>query len=166
MVESVQQITYTINANTIDTTITAVDTSRSIVLPLSASSQSGSDLIYIASNGGLALTSATNVRCNRAASSASTPDLSAAVVLQLRPGMLRSLQAISISNSSNSTAGTITAVDTNKTVLIVSQVRSPGPGYKTCAKVVLTNSTTVTATLDTYDNTMNPVSYIQVVEFF
>ncbi len=166
LVESVQQITFTINAATVDTTITAVDTSRSIVMPLSASSQSGSDFIYVASNGGLAFTSSTNVRCYRAGWASGTPDLSAATVIQFRPGVLRSIQAATISNSSSSTTATINAVDTNKTFLIVGQARNVGPGYKTCAKVVLTNSTTITATLDTYDSTISPVSYIQAVEFF
>lgn len=165
LIQSVQQITFTINAATVNTTITAVDTSRSIVSPQGAMSQLGSNNIAVGTVGGLKLTSSTNVQCRRSLAQ-NYPDLAAATVLEFVPGVIRSIQNALIAQTSASTTATITAVNTAKTFLIVTPDLYSGPGYQSCPRVSLTNGTTLTAVVDTYSASYAPETYIQVVEFF
>lgn len=165
LVQSVQQVTWTINAATVNTTIAAVDTSRSIVVGQGAMSQLGSNVIPVGTVGGLRLTSSTNLQGRRSLYQ-SFPDLAAASVVEFAPGVIRSIQNVVITQSTAATTATITAVNTAKTFLIVHVDLYSGPGYQACPRVTLTNATTVTSTVDTYSASYAPESYIQIVEFF
>ena len=165
LVRSVQQITWTINSATVNTTITAVDTTCAFVVPQGAMSQLGSNFIPSGTTGGLKITSSTNVAGRRSLYQ-NFPDLAAATVLEFAPGVLRSFQNAFIAQATASTTATITAVNTAKTFLIVTTDFASGPGYQACPRISLTNSTTLTSTVDTYSASYAPETYIQVVEFF
>ena len=165
MVPSVQQITWTINAATVNTTITAVNTANAIVVGQGAMSQLGSNNIAVGTVGGLKITSSTNVQCRRSLAQ-NFPDLAAATVLEFAPGVIRSFQNALIAQTTASTTATITAVNTAKTFLIVTSDLYSGPGYQACPRISLTNGTTLTSVVDTYSASYAPETYIQVVEFF
>ena len=165
LVRSAQQITWTINAATVNTTITAVDTTCAFVVPQGAMSQLGSNVIPVGTTGGLKITSSTNVQGRRSLYG-SYPDLAAATVLEFAPGVLRSFQNVLMPQTAGSNTFTITSVNTAKTFLIVTTDFYSGPGYQACPRISLTNSTTLTSTVDTYSASYAPETYIQVVEFF
>lgn len=149
-IQSIQAGTITVNSATASgtATITAVDTTRSAVLWLgqTTTNASTSPASY---QTGTTLTNATTVTATRG-NGASTGILTVGyVVVEFRPGVLRSVQQYNYNTSSASSSYTqaINAVDTRNSVIFF------GGSYANStselvffASVVLTNSTTVTMT--------------------
>lgn len=145
LVTSVQFGSIAVSAATTATaTITAVDTSRALIFMLGCF-HSAADANQAKGRARVALTNSTTVTAT--VNTAPTPATTTVkfCVIEVLPGIIRSIQAGTITGASTAT---ITAVDVNKTFLIFL-------GYTTaittgeCAYAVaqtLTNSTTITQT--------------------
>jgi hypothetical protein len=169
LIRSVQYFSGTVNAATTNFTITAVDTANAIAFPLGISSTYATANIGVC-GGGVALTTATNVAFTRLNWSGNT---ASGVVVEFAPGLLKSLQigSINLGAAGLTTAtATVTAVNTDKSVLLVTGNSSNGDNTSgpdtTIAYLSQTNSTTITATRGAASATYYPIPRFALLEFF
>lgn len=130
-------------------TITAVDPTRSLLIPLGTTSTRGAaDL-----GAGFTLLTFTNPTTITGDRGSSSGDVSAAfVVVQFQPGVWKSIQRNTIVLSGvTSNTRTVTAVDTTKAFLMSLgfNATSATTDATALAKLALTNTTTITATKNT-----------------
>lgn len=170
IISSVQQVTVTIaaNASSATATITSVDTTRSVVFwgglrGVDTAMQFNEDLARVDLTNATTVTAQTNsanttssrtVRCT-------VVEFTAAAISRVQQG------TVSIANNATSGTATITSVTTSRAaVLFLGQtVTQTGLdiGFS-CARLTLTNATTVTATRGVSNATSMVVGYV-VVEF-
>ena len=167
LIKSVQAGTIVISgAASATATITAVVPANAIVLYLGASHTSGAETGGHRTMVRVALTNATTVTGTVGAASSNT--VLSYVVVEFWPGVIKSIQAgtISLATTTVSATATITAVTTAKSALFPvgwSNNLDPFLAESIC-RVALTNATTVTATKVGITGT--DVAGYQVVEFF
>ena len=164
LVESIQYGTATVAGTGSGTaTITSVDTSRSVVMFLGVSTNSGSvNTLY--NHAYVALTNATTVTAT-ACATANTRTINF-VVIQFRPGVVKLMQqfVVTIGVSAGSGTATITSVNTATSLLAHGGTRVDNGEDLLAPRQTLTNATTVTAT----NGNAPYVAYTAgtVVEFF
>jgi hypothetical protein len=170
LITSVQYVSSTIDASTTNISISSVDTQRAVAIPLGMKTTYGGSIALTVFYG-LALTSNTNLRVTRA--NWGGVDTLRAVVIEFAPGLLRSLQAFTITISAvgaTSNTATITEVNPSKSIIISSPGSSNADNISTPNLVftasTLTNGTTVTADRGTASGVYYNTTYGWVLEFF
>lgn len=169
IVKSIQPFTVTIaSSGTSNTaTITAVDTTRSVIFynQFTTSSTSSTVRLYAPR---VELTNATTVTANRDTAEASTVTVRGTVI-EFQPWAVTSVQhgTATIAASASSGTATINSVDTSRSVVLrlgqTSSTTTTSPQVSFCA-LDLTNSTTVTATRSATSTAVVTAGYC-VVEF-
>ena len=163
LIKSIQTGTANTNASVTGTaTITAVDLANSIIL-YGGDSQGNANPNLVVVFGHMALTNATTVTATQSGNFNAT---FAFTVVEFLPGVLRSVQSGTVTQTSTSTATTILSVNTAKSmVMFLGQVAGSGaPNSDTLVmKYALTNATTVTSTQDAFGGF---ISRFQVIEYF
>ena len=153
-------------------TITSVDTTRSILINLGqtvndASSPSPSEMYCR-----IILTNSTTITITRGTGGNPGARVVGFVVVEFAPGVLRSVQAAVLTISSgSSTTATISSVNTAKTVLLPlrtsSATTSALTGVMMDVYLTLTNTTTITATMDVAGTgAWTPNTGVIAMEFF
>lgn len=167
MVRSVQYFVSTVNGATVNITIAAVNPANAVVMPMFLkSTETGGNLGVSCAT--VEITTATNVAVKRLNWVGETARF---MVLEFAPGVLKSNQVANLSQGSTgltTTTATITAVNTNKIMLVCSDrntASTQGPD-KVKSDVEVTNATTLTSTRTTADATYYNVNTVQVLEFF
>lgn len=165
-VKSVQAFTTVQSADSVTATLaTSVDTANSIIF-WSVSFDAVDPEMYVRVD----LQNSTTVRSRRYTSSSATATVKGFVV-EFQPGAIKSLQRGDVVIAGGNTTGTatISAVDTSKTILnyLGSSNDTAGSGavahHNYVASLVLTNSTTITATKGS--NFSNVTSSFEAIEF-
>jgi hypothetical protein len=168
LIRSVQRGTISIGpaASSNTATIVSVDPVNAVVRWLGQSY--GTDGVVDERPGWtyVTLTNATTVTATRGATS--NTSTASYEVVEFAPGVIRSIQRGTIAlNAATSATGAVTEVNSSKSELTYTgETSGDGFGYpaRYLIRVVLTNSTTVTATRGNATNNM--VSSYQLVEFF
>lgn len=162
LVRSVQYGSITLAAATTGTaTITAVSVANSVVMYL------GATLPFLGPNPATyARLSITNATTITATSGGNSQAVVMFVVIEFQTGALKSLQAgtISLAGSTPVTA-TVTSVNTNRAFLVWSGVSANAADDRLLPNITLTNSTTITAAINTTGIGTAVVGY-QLAEFF
>lgn len=150
-------------------TIAAVATENCIINWLGVQ-QTNVNTNFAVAIGSVELTNATTVTGKQSPSGGATMTFSYEVI-EFFPGVLKNVQRGTVSIGGNASAtATVTAVNTNKSVLTFCGGRigtSAGPNTDAYAfDLVLTNSTTITAARNTADGANTITAYYQLAEFF
>jgi hypothetical protein len=166
-ISSVQRFTdaYTTSNSTDTKTITSVNTSRSIIAwGGNTALASDWDNFY-----GLQLTSSTNVNLVRSGTGTGSRAAYYTVV-EFASGVINSIQrgSITIAGGSTSNTATITTINTAKSFLSLTGYATAYISFfarRRLPKLVLTNSTTITADRNQSDATLSNTPYYEAVEF-
>lgn len=169
-IKSIQQVAITIGtgATSNTATISAVDTSKSVIIWNGFNTDhTGSSAAEVFTR--IALTNATTVTASRNTSSGSFSVIVRATVVEFTSSMVNSVQAgtIAFNTSQTSNTATITSVNTSyATVLWLGAITdyTSNSANTVLSSVQLTNATTVTANRNTAGGTNMTVGYM-VVEF-
>lgn len=161
-IESIQYGTVAVSGTSNTATITAVDTTRTVLLHLGASYDiSASDLR--AANTRIALTNATTVTGVKGTTGDGGTATISFAVIQFRAGVVRPIQRGTITMSGSSNTATITAVNTAKTAVNHLGCSILSNDDRNRVRITLTNATTVTATAGTAGG--NSVVSYEVIEW-
>lgn len=142
-------------ALTATATLAAVDPANSFVLFAGQAFNNGADVISSRFQGYLTLTNATTVTATRMDANAQlTVNFT---VVEYVPGVMKSVQAFTITVGAGllTATATVTEVDVSKTLLVFGGTNTSEPnghGAHFCARLTLTNSTTVTLARDGSNN--------------
>jgi hypothetical protein len=169
LIKSIQYLTSSINGGTVNVTISSVDTASSVAIPMGLISTYATAANFGVTTYRLAISSATNVVVSRQNWSGETAKFA---VIEFMPGVIKSVQTGSCSMVGNvaSATATVTAVNTNKALLMLTGWANNGDDGRTgnffASHLTLTNSTTVTATRNSADTTYYPIVGFALLEFF
>ena len=168
LIENIQYgtISFGISSTSATATITAVDTARTLVFDLRQSTDYNGGVATQISSTTLTLTNSTTVTAARAEAPSLNTVVASFVVVQLRPGIIRSVQ-YGLTSGQGSPTQTITSVDTGKSVMVVlgETGNSGGRDDAFYARGTLTNATTLTFTRGVSTGSGFSIGWM-VAEFF